>query len=199
MISSPSSPLFQQVHQWATGDEPRPDPEALVAALLAAEKRDRRRPAWTYSDIEGTWRLRFITGTKASQKRAGVVLGPGRYVPRWVSVTLTYTAELPKNAEAGEAFGWAYNRVAVTEAAMTVSGPTRLWPHGLLAFDFTRMAVGLGPWSGLSIPIRGGGDRETKFYQRAVRDQAFFHYFLVEQDYIAARGRGGGLALWTRD
>ncbi|MEO0406246.1 MAG: hypothetical protein AAF289_02735, partial [Cyanobacteria bacterium P01_A01_bin.135] len=181
MTSSPSiSPLFQQVQRWATGGGQRPDAEALVDALLAAEKSDRRRPNWTDSDLEGTWRLSFITGTKASQQRAGVVLGPGRYVPRWVSVTITYTSDLPKDVPAdipANTFGWAYNRVAVAEAAMTVSGPTRLWPHGLLAFDFTRMAVGLGPWSGIQIPIRGGGDREAKFYQRAVRDQAFFHYF----------------------
>jgi hypothetical protein len=46
--------------------------------------------------------------------------------------------------------------------------------------------------------IRNGRDSEAKFYEESVKEQAFFTYFLVEERCMAARGRGGGLALWTR-
>ena len=47
--------------------------------------------------------------------------------------------------------------------------------------------------------IRNGKDREESFDKQTLKEQAFFTYFLVEDNYIAARGKGGGLALWTRD
>ncbi|MGB3615128.1 MAG: hypothetical protein WBA10_15145 [Elainellaceae cyanobacterium] len=193
------SACFRQVQQWKVGKGSRPPAGHVVDALLAAEKARRNQPSWTYDDLQGTWQLSFITGTKASQERAGVVLGAGRFVPRWITVSLTYTPDAPIALDASEApLGWSHNRVALGETGMTVSGPTKLWPRGILAFDFTRMSLGLGPWSLLEVPIRNGRDREAKFYQLPVKQQAFFHYFWVEQDYIAARGRGGGLALWTR-
>ena len=46
--------------------------------------------------------------------------------------------------------------------------------------------------------IRGGKDREESFYQQTLKQQAFFTYFLIEDNYIAARGKGGGLALWVK-
>jgi len=46
--------------------------------------------------------------------------------------------------------------------------------------------------------IRGGQEREASFYDKPLKDKAFFTYFLVENRAIAARGRGGGLALWKR-
>jgi len=46
--------------------------------------------------------------------------------------------------------------------------------------------------------IRGGEAKEKTFYDESVGKQAFFTYFIVENEIIAARGRGGGLALWSR-
>ncbi|MEO1378598.1 MAG: hypothetical protein AAFW70_30920, partial [Cyanobacteria bacterium J06635_10] len=34
--------------------------------------------------------------------------------------------------------------------------------------------------------------------KQTLKQQAFFSYFLIEDNYIAARGRGGGLALWVK-
>ncbi len=205
--------VFDQVHQWMTSGGPRPSADEVVAAVLSAEKACRRSPKgdrWTYAELQGSWRLTFITGTRASQQRAGVVLGQGRFVPRWVTVSLTYggldlaEAELgtlpegigaPNAADpdAVDQIGWAQNRVALVETAMTVSGPTKLWPNGILAFDFTRMAVGLGPWSPLKFAIRNGVSREAAFAQLPLKQQAFFRYFAVKPNFIAARGRGGGV------
>jgi hypothetical protein len=46
--------------------------------------------------------------------------------------------------------------------------------------------------------IRGGQNREAHFWEQSLKEQAFFTYFLVQNQSIAARGRGGGLALWTK-
>ncbi|NJM96107.1 MAG: hypothetical protein HC800_01805 [Phormidesmis sp. RL_2_1] len=47
--------------------------------------------------------------------------------------------------------------------------------------------------------MRGGSDREQAFAAQTLKDQAFFTFFCVENHYIAARGKGGGLALWVKD
>jgi len=47
--------------------------------------------------------------------------------------------------------------------------------------------------------IRNGLEKEAKFHETKIKNQAFFSYFLIEDNLIAARGRGGGLALWSRE
>ncbi|MGF1537064.1 MAG: hypothetical protein ACFB4J_11360 [Elainellaceae cyanobacterium] len=202
---------FNQVYKWMILGESRPAAEQVVPALLAAEKASRgssavqERSTWTYRELLGPWRLSFITGTRSSRQRAGVVLGPGRFVPRWVEISLTYCApekgpeKGPDNALDTAPVGRVQNRVAIAGAAMTVSGPTKPWPRGILAFDFTRMTLDLGGWSPIDTQIRNGAEREAAFNQQPLKAQAFFRYFLVAPNYAAARGRGGGLALWVRD
>ena len=46
--------------------------------------------------------------------------------------------------------------------------------------------------------IRGGKDSDESFFSQNLNQQAFFSYFLVTDKFIAARGRGGGLALWQK-
>ncbi|MGL4376170.1 MAG: hypothetical protein ACRCT1_07000, partial [Microcoleaceae cyanobacterium] len=83
---------------------------------------------------------------------------------------------------------------------MKVYGPAKFLPKkNILAFDFTRMTIevlGVKVYQGF---IRGGEKSERNFYQKRVANQAFFAYFFVNNSAIAARGRGGGLALWGRD
>jgi hypothetical protein len=82
---------------------------------------------------------------------------------------------------------------------IVLTGPVQFYAKkNILAFDFTRMQLSL---SGLKLYqgyIRGGKDREASFYNQTLKQQAFFSYFLIEDNYIAARGKGGGLALWVR-
>ena len=40
--------------------------------------------------------------------------------------------------------------------------------------------------------------KEESFYTDKISHQAFFAYFYLSEGAIAARGRGGGLALWSR-
>ena len=187
--------LDQAIEFLTTPSATPPKPEAVVEALLMAEKTAKQtKVRHSYPQLLGTWRLGFITGTKRSRKRAGVILGAGRFLPKWVKIHLSY---LP--SESGQEQGTVQNSVELGPLLLVLTGPTQFWQKtNILAFDFTRMKVSL---SGLKVfdgYIRGGQDREAHFYEQSVKEQAFFTYFLVQNQSIAARGRGGGLALWTR-
>ncbi len=190
------NPVLDQAIEFLTNSSATPPaPEAVVEALLRAEKTAKRtKVRHTYPQLLGTWRLGFITGTKRSRQRAGIILGAGRFLPKWVKIQLSYS-----QSDSGQEQGTVQNSVELGPLQLVLTGPTQFRPQtNMLAFDFTQMRVSL---SGLKLYqgyIRGGKDREGRFYEQSVKEQAFFTYFLVENRCIAARGRGGGLALWTR-
>jgi hypothetical protein len=172
-----------------------PAPQAVVEALLIAEKTAKKtKLRHTYSQLLGTWQLGFITGTKRSRQRAGVILGAGRFLPKWVKIQLSYW-----RSESSQEQGNVQNSVELGPLQLVLTGPTQFWSKtNMLAFDFTRMRVSLSRLKLYEGYIRGGQDREARFYEQSVKDQAFFTYFLAQDVCIAARGRGGGLALWTQ-
>ncbi len=203
--------LDQAIEFLITPSATPPVPESVVEALLQAEKTAKQtKVRHTYPQLLGTWRLGFITGTKRvsllrrsrfangeaspTRRRAGVILGAGRFLPSWVKIHLSYS-----QSESGQERGTVQNSVEFGPLQLVLTGPTQFWQKtNILAFDFTRMRVSL---SGLKLYegyIRRGQDREARFYEQSVKEQAFFTYFLVQECCIAARGRGGGLALWTR-
>jgi hypothetical protein len=187
--------LDQAIEFLTTPSATPPAPEDVVEALLMAEKTAKQtKVRHAYPQLLGTWRLGFITGTKRSRQRAGVILGAGRFLPKWVKIQLSYS-----QLESGQERGTVQNSVELGPLVLILTGSTQFWQKtNILAFDFTRMKVSL---SGLKLYegyIRGGRDREARFYEQSLKEQAFFTYFLVENRCIAARGRGGGLALWTR-
>jgi hypothetical protein len=179
----------------------KPSPAAVVAALLEAEKSAKQNKIrYSFEQLIGNWRLCFITGTKKTRQKAGIVLGAGRYIPEWVAkIQIAYTAQAVAEGEADSETGRVENSVQVGAIVLTLSGPTKfLVNKNILAFDFTRITVkvlGKTVYQGF---IRGGEGREAEFFSLSVGKQAFFAYFLVEDGIIAARGRGGGLALWGR-
>lgn len=189
-------PALDQAVEFLTNSSVTPPaPEAVVEALLRTEKTAKQtKVRHAYPQLLGTWRLGFITGTKRSRKRAGIILGAGRFLPKWVKIQLSYL-----QSEASQEQGTVQNSVELGPLRLVLTGPTQFRPQtNMLVFDFTQMRVSL---SGLKLYegyIRGGQDREGRFYEQSVKKQAFFTYFLVENRCIAARGRGGGLALWTR-
>ena len=187
--------LDQAIAFLTTPSAKPPVPEAVVEALLQAEKTAKQsRVRHTYPQLLGTWRLGFITGTKRSRKRAGVILGAGRFLPSWVKIHLSYL-----QTESNQERGTVQNSVAFGLLQLVLTGPTQFWSKtNMLAFDFTRMRVSLFGLKLYEGYIRKGQEREARFYEQGVKEQAFFTYFLVQNNAIAARGRGGGLALWTR-
>lgn len=193
--------LSQATASVCSGGSAPPDSARVAAALLTAEKAVRKQKQdHSMAQLIGTWRLCWISGTRRTQQQAGPLLGPGRYLPGVIKITLRYLQPPELNSEEqGEARGWVENQVELGGLRIGLSGPTRfLSRKSILAFDFTRIHISLlgrQLWQG---DLRGGRTAEEKFYQSSIRDQAFFVYFLLEQELIAARGRGGGLALWGR-
>ncbi len=48
-------------------------------------------------------------------------------------------------------------------------------------------------------PIRSGKVESEDFYNQPIAKLPFFAFFLVTENFIAARGRGGGLAIWVKE
>ncbi|MEM8613445.1 MAG: hypothetical protein AAGF93_15600 [Cyanobacteria bacterium P01_H01_bin.105] len=181
--------LEQTVQAQQTGAVALPKTKDLVVALQATEKCAKTR--YSLSDLVGTWRLRFITGTKKTRQKAGVALGAGRYLPKLIKIQLDYQATRDDQ-------GSVQNSVTLGPLTLTLTGPIKFWPQArCLAFDFTQVQVATGRltlYQGRIKPEAADQD----FYQQTLKEQAFFKYFWVTESGIAARGRGGGLALWSR-
>lgn len=186
--------------QQAAKSNVKPSSNAVVEALLEAEKTAKKiKTRYSFAQLIGNWQLCFITGTKKTRKKAGIVLGAGRYIPQWIAkISIAYSAESVAEGEEKSEIGRVENSVQVGAIELTLSGPTKFLPNNILAFDFTRIAVKLLGKTVYQGFIRGGEAREAEFLSLSVGKQAFFAYFLVEDGIIAARGRGGGLALWGR-
>ena len=189
------SALDQAIEFLITPTAPPPAAKAVVEELLRAEKTAKQTQVrYTYSQLLGTWRLGFITGTKRSRHRAGVILGAGRFLPSWVKIHLSYS-----QSESSQEQGTVQNSVEFGPLQLVLTGPTQFWSKmNILAFDFTRMKVSLFGLKLYDGYVRGGQNREAHFWEQSLKEQAFFTYFLVQNQSLAARGRGGGLALWTK-
>ncbi|NET09489.1 MAG: hypothetical protein F6K09_14725 [Merismopedia sp. SIO2A8] len=207
--------LAQAIASLTTMASSRPSAPEMVEALLDTEKSARRaKPQLTYSQLIGTWQLQFITGTKRSRQKAGIALGAGRFIPPWlVQIHLQYSGINPNQNQdqsteqstkqptgrSKAEWGQVKNSVSLGPLTLALTGPTRLWPQtNSLAFDFTQMTIQIAGKIVYQGKIRGGTNQAQDFAQQSLKDQAFFTYFLVDDQALAARGRGGGLALWTR-
>ena len=189
----------------------KPKPANVVSALLTIEKQHRKeKKSFQYEDLLGYWRLGFVSGTKKVRSRPNALPvkkpGSGRFLPNWVTVEIAYSKRIFSEAKASTntssepnvRLNSVKNSVTLGPVQLCLTGPTRFRPKpNALAFDFTNIAVSLGDWTPYSGAVRGGDDL-AKFKAQSLKDQAFFTFFIVEEQYIAARGKGGGLALWTR-
>ncbi len=195
--------LIQQAAQWFTSKSiPKPPPSDVVDALLLAEKNSRKSPnLYSFEQLIGTWNLCFITGTKKSRSQAGVLLGPGKYLPSWVNIQISYskvTDEIP-NPQESFSRGKVENSVKFAGLDLSLSGPVKFQSkRNILAFDFTQITVKLFSSQVYSGYIRGGKEKEDSFFQESMGKLAFFAYFLIDKNVIAARGKGGGLAIWSK-
>ncbi|MGB3536167.1 MAG: hypothetical protein WBA13_21945 [Microcoleaceae cyanobacterium] len=181
----------------------KPTPQSVVTALLNCEKQAKKQSADAeFQQLVGCWRLCFITGTKKARDRAGIALGAGRYLARWVKITITYSALDTENKGLQNPdleCGQVQNSVTVGGLNLILSGPVKFIKHKILAFDFTRITVKLSGFKIYEGNVRGGREKEAEFNSQPLKKQAFFNYFLIKDDIIAARGKGGGLALWGKE
>ena len=189
--------ILQRAANYFTEQTNLPSSSEVVNALLEAEKTAKKEKiSYSWEDLIGNWRLCFVTGTKKTRKKAGVVLGAGRYLPRLVKISLNYSSQEESLANQGTV----ENRVEIGSLQLSLTGPVKfVAPKNILAFDFTRMKIkllGLTLYNGY---IRDGEAKEANFYDERISKQAFFAYFYITDSAIAARGRGGGLALWSKN
>lgn len=201
-LTSTTTPEFLSILSQATvayrgqGGK-RPTSEILVNALLQAEKvAKQQRLTYSFESLLGKWRLCFATGTKKVRERGGIVLGKGLYVPHLTAIHISFSAALEQNLDRGEIV----NQVKLGAALLKLTGPAKyLDKKNLLAFDFTHTLLTLFGRAVYDQPIRSGKIPKGDFYNQPIGKLPFFAFFLVTEDFIAARGRGGGLALWIRE
>lgn len=171
----------------------RPGAESVVDALLQAEKTAKQGSIDAqFSQLQGQWRLCFATGTRKI-RQGGIKLKKGYYVPKLAKAQVSFSTD-----ESGaERIG---NQAQIGLLSLKFSGPARLQPKKhLLAFEFTQIQVCLGNQPIFTQAVRGGAEKEQAFSETSIGKLPFFAFFLIRDRFIAARGRGGGLALWVKD
>ncbi|MGA7935065.1 MAG: hypothetical protein WCA35_16075 [Kovacikia sp.] len=179
------------------GDQP--SPKAVLSALVQAEKAAKQqRLTYAFESLWGQWQLCFTANRKAHE-RHGIMEGSGWYVPRLASAQISFS-NAPDSDRPGS--GEIANQLKLGSLLLRFTGPCQfLGKKNLLSFDFTQIQICLLKRTVYQREIRGGNTQKQAFqtYQTPSRGKLpFFAFFLITEELIAARGRGGGLALWIR-
>lgn len=192
--------LEQAANSFLTQSADKPVPETIVEFLLNEEKAAKKaKNSISLKQLEGSWRLCFITGTKKTRERAGIILGSGKYTPNWVKFYISYSSDSATPNQESET-GTIGNSVDLGGLKLSLNGPMKILPNkNIVVFDFTRMTLQVFNQKIFSGYIRGGKKNEENFYQAKINKQAFFSYFAISDKIIAARGKGGGLAIWAKE
>ncbi|MUL35184.1 hypothetical protein [Gloeocapsopsis dulcis] len=167
-----------------------PSASAVVLALLQAEKAAKQqRIAYPLESLLGNWQLWFTAPRKAHLQN-GKALGKGLYLPQIAPAQISFFNQEQLSIS---------NQIQFGSLLFKLTGSAKyVGKKNLLAFDFTQMQISL---FGRTIyhgkfPIK---TRITNFYEQPIAKLPFFAFFLVTEDFIAARGRGGGIAIWVRN
>lgn len=171
----------------------------VIHALLTLEKTFKKEtPSAIADDFSGSWQLRFVGG-KQTLNSATQNAKNGKRLPPWLNIQLTYSQMLRGSGAQIPDRGHLSNRVQIGPFVLELRGPWKYIPKTqIIAFDFLFLRFNILKRSVLDIPIRGGEAAEASFWDQPLKEQAFFRYFWVTPDAIAARGKGGGLALWSK-
>ncbi len=188
--------LEQVVSAYRKESGDRPSATAVVNALLQAEKAAKQQKIqYSFASLLGQWRLYFTTGTRKLKKRGGIELGRGFYLPKLASAHICFAA-----TDIADGKGEIGNQVQLGPLLLKLTGPAKyLGKKNLLTFDFTQMQISLFDRVVYKQQIRGGKSQTEDFYNQTIAKLAFFSFSLITEDLIAARGRGGGLAIWIRE
>jgi hypothetical protein len=187
---------FVTILERAAKSSDRPSSAEMVSALQQAElaaKKDKL--TIPFESLLGEWRLCFATGASKDKQRGGIKLGRGYYLPKFTPASITFAQDRESSIE-----GTVTNKLLVSSIYIQFTGPCR-YPgkKNLLAFDFTEIQIkvlGLTVYQG---KIRSGKSGSRDFARLSVANLPFFAFFWAGSSGIAARGRGGGLALWVKD
>ncbi len=201
-MSTPLSTAPDILAQVASANSPRPQPPQVVQALLDTERAAKHpRPAIAVESLLGQWQLRFTAPNKPAYK-AGEATGKGFYWPKLAPGTIRFSRPATANQAGPESSPpdilAIENQIQLGPLALRFSGPAKfLQKQNLLAFDFVQLQVFLGQLCFLKLPIKGRAGTDN-FATMPIAKLPFFAFFAATQPYLAARGRGGGLALWAK-
>ncbi len=191
-------PNFANILTQAATASSRPDEAAVVGALKQAETTAKKEKlVIPFDDLLGEWRLFFSSGVKKTNRRRGIALGKGYYLPKFLPASITFTRNLEATSTT---IGTATNQLKIGGLILKFTGPCR-YPgkKNLLVFDFTEMQISLFGQTLYQGKIRSGKTGAKSFEELSIAKLPFFSFFWVDANGIAARGRGGGLAIWIRD
>jgi hypothetical protein len=175
---------------------PRLPGKDIVEALLTLEKdAKQQRSRIEVASLIGDWRLAFATSGKirpSDRRRSGF------YWPKITPARISFHPN-PESENPHSSPLWIQNQIRLGQLELTLSGFARyLEPKNLLAFDFTQLQVQIFS----KTLYQGKFPSQTtaeNFAEQPIGKVAFFSFFAVRDRWIAARGKGGGLALWVRN
>lgn len=125
-------------------------------------------------------------------------VGKGFYLPRIVPAQISFGARTPI-LEPSQSTVEISNLLQFGSLLFKLTGPAKyLGKKNLLAFDFTHVQLSLFGRAIYSGGFRGGKSQAVNFSTQSIAKLPFFAFFLISEGFIAARGRGGGLALWVK-
>jgi hypothetical protein len=205
-LSEPEARLSQAL-QMPTRSKDAPAATQIAEALQQVERTRRERSPLDYGQLLGTWRLFLVARLRSGQQAKP----SAQRVPGWLSICITYTctdtsaAAIPPvhpedSSPTDTDQGRVINQVQLGLLTLTLTGPTVFYRNrNILAFDFTHLQLRLAGRVMYEGMIRGGAERNAAFSGLSLKEQAFFNFFWCSPQGIAARGKGGGLALWASE
>jgi hypothetical protein len=188
--------LAQAAEAFRVGSKTRPKPDVVVLSLLQVEKLAKQQKlTYPLASLSGNWRLCFATGTRKVRKRGGIILGKGFYMPKFAPAYISFST-LDTSTNQGEIS----NQIRLGGFSLKLSGLTQyISKKNLLAFDFHQMQISLFNYNLYKGNMLGSKTNTSNFYDQKIAKLPFFAFFFITENLIAARGRGGGLALWVKE
>lgn len=195
LTSSPSSDFAAILAEAATSSASHPTSQAVTNALLQAEKDTKQQHRqYPLTSLLGHWRLCFTTSGKVNLQQGEIKGKKGFYVPKFIPAQISFIQPADSEDLAIQ------NQIRVGLVSLQVTGPARyLEKKNLLAFDFTRMQLQILGKTVYQGALPGRKVSAKPIQERSISRLAFFTFFWITEDFIAARGRGGGLAIWVRE
>jgi hypothetical protein len=177
----------------------RPNPKAVTRALLEAEKTAKQEHRqYPLESLLGHWRLCFTTSGKVNLRQGMASGKSGFYVPQLVTAQISFTRPTSSDDDNSDKIEIG-NQIQLGSLLFRLTGQAQyLERKNLLAFDFTHMQFVLFGKTVYRGAFPGQKTQTEDFLTQPISKLAFFTFFLITKDFIAARGRGGGVALWVR-
>lgn len=200
--SADSTNILTQVATTFWQRHRRPAAPAVVTALLEAEKSTRQqRLSYPQALLYGKWRLCFTAPRQTHFKNN--TAGKGFYLPQIAPAQISF-APVPESSPESSANHTELmaigNQVQAGPFLLRLTGPARyLAQKNLLSFDFTQIQLSVLGQTLYQGGFRGGKAKTENFEHQPISKLPFFAFFQITESFIAARGRGGGLALWIKE